>query len=72
MHCASSGNLLSTAVAQRDCIKIGEKVFAGAKEYRADSDMQFIDKPGLKILTDCGDTPAKPNILPIGRLLCTL
>jgi hypothetical protein len=55
-------------VAQRERIEIGEKVFAEAEENRADSEMQFVDETNLEILADCGDTPAKPNILPVSRL----
>ena len=54
--------------AQRERIEIGEKMFAGAQENRADSEMQFVDESGLEVLADYGHTPAKPNILPFSRL----
>ena len=68
MHRSGSGNVLGAVVAQRERIEVGEKVFAGAQENWADSDMQFVDESGLEILVDGGGTPAKPNVLPVGRL----
>jgi hypothetical protein len=60
--------MLGALVAQRECIEIGEKVFAGAEENWADSEMQFVNEAGLEILADCAGTAAKPNILPVGCL----
>ena len=68
VHRSGSGHVLGAVVAQREGIEVGEKVFAGAEEYRADRDMHFVDETGFEILADGGHTPTKPNILPVGRL----
>jgi hypothetical protein len=68
VHRSSGGHVFGAMVTQGEHIEIGEKVFAGAKEDEADSDMQFVDETDFEILADDGRIPAKPNVLPIGNL----
>ena len=56
-------DVFGALIAEFGCVNSGEEIFPGTEKHWRNGKVDFVDQPRAKVLLDCRDSAAKPDVL---------